>query len=139
MNKKFYLIDDKGRKRTYLGKVIENPDGSFCGFDIKVKNENVKKELTYHPEIKQVDGYYSYFSYINSDGEEVTYYGNPRKDENGSYYITYNSTTRLDLEYHPKVEPKAEYYTYIDKEGNEQIYEGPVVYNKRKNTYYGEL
>ena len=139
MDKKFYLIDDKGRKRTYLGKVIENPDGSYCGIDIKVKKDIVKKDLIYHPEIEEVNGYYSYFSYLNSSGEEVAYYGNPRKDDEGNYYITYTDNKLIDIQYHEKVLPKPEYYTYIDKNGNEKIYEGKVIYNKRKDTYFGEI
>lgn len=139
MDKKFYLIDDKGRKRTYLGKVIENPDGSYCGINVKVKKDTVKKDLIYHPEVEKVEGYYSYFTYMNSNGEEVSYFGNPRQDLSGNYYITYNDNIKLDLEYHPKVEAAAEYYTYIDKDGVEKVYEGNVTYNKRKNVYYGEI
>lgn len=139
MKDKFYLVDDFGKKKKYLGKVVENPDGTYCGFSVKTKNEKVRKELNYYPEIKAQDGSLSYFSYVNPEGETVTYWGYPKKDTDGSYYLTYNTTVTFDLTYHPKVEPKPEYFTYIDKDGVEKEYTGKVTYNKRKDLYFGTV
>ena len=134
---RFYLVDDFGNKKRYLGKVVENPDGTYCGFSVKIKNDKIRKDLKYYPEVKSEDGYLSYFSYVNSNGETITYWGYPKQDSDGNYYLTYNTTTTFDLTYHPKVEPKPEYFTYIDSDGVEKEYTGKVTYNKVKKTYYG--
>ncbi len=141
MNKeKFYYIDKDGNKKKYYGKVIQE-NGLYSGIlTIQEKQVNDKKELIYHPEIEEVEGYFSYYSYINNAGEDIRYYNNIKKDENGEIYFTYTERNIYPLEYHEEVTPKEEYYTYIDKAtGEEKLYSGKVIYDRLTNTYSGIL
>ena len=72
---KYYYIDENGNKKKYVGKVTYS-DGIYTGVLSKIDKSNVTKELIYHPEIKEVNGYYSYYSYINNIGEEIRQFDN---------------------------------------------------------------
>lgn len=134
----FYYIDKEGNKKKYYGKIIKQPNGTYNGILTISNKVNVKKDLIYHEEIPQVNGYASYYSYINSNGEEVNYYGNILKDENKNPYFTYVERNTFNLEYHPEVLPVDEYFTYTDSQGNEQIYTGKELeYNKKLDSYFG--
>ena len=134
---KFYYIDEDGNKKKYGGAIISNEDGSYNGILTLQNKELVVKEIQYHPEINHLQGYYSYYSYTNSEGVETPYYGQISKDEDGASYFTYVDKVILDLNYHPKVEGNEDYYTYTDKSGREMVFKGTIQYNNQTNTYYG--
>lgn len=135
-SRKFYYIDKNGNKKKYVGKIIANND-SYNGILTTVLNEEVKKELFYHPEIKEVKGYSSYYSYVNSFGEDTIYLDIVKRDDDGNFYFTYNDKFVHNLNYHPTIEPVEEYYTYIDKNGNECRYSGNVIHEKGTNSFIG--
>lgn len=134
---KFYYITENGEKKKYGGAIISNEDGSYNGILTIQKKESVIKEIEYHEEINGQKGYYAYYSYVNESGEEVPYYGQVQKDDNGNTYFTYTEKTILDLDFHPKVEGCDIYYTYLDKYGKDCVFKGDIQYNKITNTYYG--
>jgi len=139
MKQKFYYIDNDGNKKKYVGKIIEN-NGLYNGVLTKQEKKTSIKDLIYHPEIKEVEGYFSYYSYINSEGKEVKYFDNIKKDEEGNFYFTYTEREIFDIEFHEETQPQEEYYTYIDPKTNEEkLYKGPIVYSKINNTYQGVL
>lgn len=135
---KFYYIDENGNKKKYVGKVIYNNDGTYNG----ILNKNTKtvctKDLIYHPEVKAIDGYYSYYSYITNNGKEQRVFDNIRKDENNNPYFTYVERNMFNLTYVEPVPFVAEHFTYIDPVTKEEHpYEDNVIYNKRLNKYFG--
>lgn len=134
---KYFYIDEDGNKKKYIGKIIQNKN-SYNGI-LTVSNKSISnKELIYHPEVKEVKGYLSYYSYINSNNEEVRWFDNFKKDEEDNKFFTYTERNLFHLEYNPAVEAKEEYFSYIDPTtGEEKIYSGSIIYNKRTQTYTG--
>lgn len=134
---RFFYIDEDGNKKKYVGKVISNKN-AYNGI-LTLSNKSIsEKELIYHPEIEEVNGYLSYYSYINSNNEEIRWFDNFKRDEDGNKYFTYTERSLFKLDYNPSVEAQEEYFTYIDpKTGEEKKYSGSVIYNKRTNTYTG--
>ena len=136
---KFYYIDKDGNKKKYIGKVISN-NGSYEGTLININKENVNKELIYHPEVEEVEGYLSYYSYINSENKEVRYYDSIKKDNEGNTYFTYTERQLFRLDYNEPIVKKEDYFTYIDPLTNEEkLYNGTILYNKRTNSYSGVI
>ena len=136
---KFFYIDEDGNKKKYIGKVIST-NSSYNGI-LTISEESVSnKELIFHPEIEEVKGYLSYYSYINSEGEEIRWFDNIKRDEEGNPYFSYVERSLFKLDYNPEVKAQEEYFTYIDpKSGEEKRYTGSVIYNKRTGTYSGLL
>lgn len=134
---KFFYIDEDGNKKKYVGKIIST-NGEYNGI-LTISNKSIsEKELIYHPEVKEVKGYLSYYSYINSEGEEIRWFDNIKKDNEGNTFFTYTERNLFNLEYNPSVEAKEEYFSYIDPVTKEEKkYTGSVIYNKRTNTYTG--
>ena len=135
---KFYYIDENENKKKYVGKVIYNNDGTYNG----ILNKNTKtvctKDLTYHPEVEAVSGYYSYYSYITNEGIEQRVFDNIRKDADGNPYFTYVERNMFSLEYNESIPYQEAYFTYIDPDTKEEkIYEDATLYNKKTDTYYG--
>ena len=137
-SRKFYYLDKDGNKKKYVGKVIFD-NGSYNGILTSSVKEEVKKNLTYHPEVEEVKGYAAYYTYKDANGEDAIFLDVVKRDDNGNLYFTYTEKIMFNLNYHPQIDPKEEYYTYVDKEGNECRYAGKVFYNKSSNTYQGEL
>ena len=137
-SRKFYYIDENGNKKKYIGKIIFD-NGSYNGILTTPVKEEVKKELIYYPEIKGVDGYSSYYTYMNENGEEEVYLDVVKKDSDGNLYFNKTEKNIYKLVYHPKIEAKEEYYTYLDKDGNECRYSGKVTYERMSNSYFGFL
>jgi len=137
---KFYYIDENGEKKKYVGKVIYNNDGTYNG----ILNQNIQsvctKDLIYHPEVKAVDGYYSYYSYITKDGVEQRCFDNIKTDSEGNPYFTYVEKNMFELQYNESVPSKEEYFTYIDPITKEEsVYDGPITFNKKLNKYFGMI
>ena len=136
---KFYYIDKDGNKKKYYGKIIHE-NGLYNGVLTLQEKSKENKELIYHPEIEEVEGYYSYYSYINNSGEEIKYFDTIKKDEDNNIYFSYTERNIYKLEYHEEIPAKEEYYTYIDKiTGEEKMYSGRVTYDRASNTYIGIL
>lgn len=133
--KKFYYIDKNGDKKKYVGAVINNHNGTFSGYLGSEKRTDKTVELKYHPAIEYVEGYSSYYTYINSEGEEQKYYGLMKTNEDGTKYFTYFITNQIELIYKAPETKINEYYTYYDSVGNSHIYSGKTTFEN--GSYYG--
>ena len=132
MNGNFYYIDEEGNKKKYVGKIESNPDGTYSGLLTKVIRTIETKDLIYHEEIPEVKAHPAYYSYINSLGEEVLYLVNVKKDEDGNPYFTYTEKNLFKLDYVPGKPGNDEYFTYLDKDGIEQKYDGSIIKKGKK-------
>lgn len=139
MKEKFYYMSSDGKKKKYIGKVIDNKNGTYNGVITNASLEMLTKDLIFHPSIESIEGYHSYYSYINSEGIDIKYYDNVKIDENENPYFTYYTYNIINLTYHPYIAPVNEYYTYIDKDGEEKVFEGKVKFDRRSGKYLGEL
>lgn len=114
---------------------------SFNGSKPIVKEKVERKrriELIRHP---AVDAESEYYTYIDADGNKKKFSG-IIINNNGSYIGKIVNTNKVILTYHPTVEsvlPEDEYFSYIDKNGDEKIYSGEVEYDLEKNSYVGEV
>ena len=138
MSTRYYYIDKEGNRKKYIGNIIKNSDGSLRGVLTTSTRVKEKIELKYHPAVEHVEGYKSYFTYINDEGIETRYYSFYKNDENNQPYFTYISQKPISLIYHPITSENVEYYTYIVNE-SENLYTGEVIYNPKKNTYTGKI
>jgi len=139
--KKYYYIDDKGNKKYYVGKVINDYiTGETYGLltQQEVIHENVK--LQFHEPIEAQNGWNSYFTYKDSSGNSVIYNGNSHNIKvspiDNSYFITETKTDKIKLIKYDKIEYQPGYYTYINEYGKEKIYDGKIFYDKFTSTYY---
>lgn len=137
MAKKFYYIDKQGQRKKYVGPVVNNHNGTFSGYLAKERKTDIVVDLEYHPAIEHVDGYNSYYTYTNINGEEKKYYGLMKSNENGDKYFSYFETKQIDLIYKPSEATVVEHYTYIDANGNTKVYNGPVTFEN--GSYYGKI
>lgn len=136
---KFYYIDSEGNKKKYIGKVISNKD-SYNGILTLSEKSTSNKDLIYHPEVEEVKGYSSYYSYINSKGEDIIYFDNMKKDEDGNVFFTYTERELFKLNYNPEILPSVETFTYIDPiTKEEKPYTGKITYNRRTGSYTGVI
>ena len=132
--KRFYYIDKDGNQKEYSGKILNEGNGTYVGILTTQELSEYEVELEFHPEVKPVDGYYSYYTYINKFGEEVRYYSIVKKDENGTAYFTYATPTERTLIYHPAETVSTTYFTYMVN-GTERPYYGKVTC--KNGIYYG--
>lgn len=122
---KYYYFDKDGNKKKYVGNVTVNENGEIFGTLTKTEQVESWKELIYHPEVEEVKGYFSYYSYINADGEEIMQFEGIKRDEGGNPYFTYSERNVFNLDYNEPVKGNLEYYTYIDPDTKEEhVYEG---------------
>lgn len=135
--KKFYYIDKQGKKKKYVGPIINNHNGTFSGYLMKDRKIDIVVDLEYHPAIEHVDGYTSYYTYINSNNEEKKYYGLMKSKDNGDKYFSYFVTKQIDLIYKPAEVTTVEHFTYIDNGGATHVYNGEVVFEN--GSYYGTI
>ena len=141
--KKYYYYDNNGNKKYYMGNIIkDNFNNVTYGLLTKEKYIYKDVELEYHPAIKAEDGYNSYFTYIDSDGNIVKYNDSISKIKRGlnnTYFLTNIIKTEIEVKKHDKVEYVPGYFTYIDESGKEQLYSDDISniqFDKRKSTYY---
>ena len=81
-NEYYSYVDNDGNEKKFSGIIVEK-DGSYVGKTVM----NHKVILTYHPEVKAVEGREEYFSYLNDEGKEIRFVGKPEYDlENNSYF-----------------------------------------------------
>jgi hypothetical protein len=137
MAKKFYYIDKQGQKKKYVGVIVNNHNGTFSGYLTKEKKTDIVVDLEYHPAIEHVNGYNSYYTYINNSGEEQKYYGLMKTNDDGTKYFTYFTIKQIDLIYKPAETNIIEHYTYNDNNGNIKVYNGPVTFEN--GSYYGTI
>lgn len=139
MAKKLYYIDERGNKKYYAGKVINDyiTNETYGLLTIQETNK-VEVELEYHPAKEAIDGWSSYFTYVDENGNTVRYDDiiNIRKNIDNTYYFTKVNKHSIDLIYHPEIKPIDGYFTYKDENGNDVVYEGKSFYDKFTNTYY---
>lgn len=134
---KFYYIDKQGQKKKYVGPIINNHNGTFSGYLAKDKRTDIVVDLEYHPAVEHVDGYNSYYTYFNSNGEETRYYGLMKAKDNGDKYFSYFTTKQIDLIYKAPEVTTVEHYTYVDRNGITNIYNGEVTFEN--GSYYGTI
>lgn len=141
MSKKFYYIDDDGKKHGYAGKVINDyMTGETYGLLAIQENDDVTVDLKFHEAIPAEQGYSSYYTYINNEGNQVKYSGLinniKRNPIDNSYFFTYTSVDTIDLKHYPEIKPVKPYFTYINDNGEEVIYDGKMFYDKFTSSYY---
>ena len=134
--RKFYYIDESGNKKRYIGPVINNHNGTFNGYLFEEEYIDTIVDLKFYPAVEEVVGSVSYMTYVNSDGNEVKYYGLTKTKEDGTRYFAYNTSRQIDLIYKAPEEKTVEYFTYFDKGGNSRIYSGKTP-TFEKGTYFG--
>lgn len=140
MAKKLYYKDEKGNKKYYVGKII-NDYVTKEKYGLLTLQDKIQQEveLEYHPAEPAIEGWSSYYAYLNENNEYVKYTDeamNIRKNYDNSYYFMKVDKKAVDLIYHPCVQPKEAYLSYIDSNGKEAIFEGKSFYDKFTNTYY---
>jgi len=138
--KKYYYLDENGNKKYYVGKII-NDYITNEKYGLLTQQEIIQNEveLEFHPSEPASEGWLSYFTYLNENGEISKYTDDPhniRKSFDNSYYFTKVNKNIIDLEYHNRVEPIDSYFSYTDANGNEIIYDGEYFYDKFTNSYY---
>jgi len=139
--KRYYYIDEKGVKHNYAGNVINDYITNET-YGLITLQEKVDKDvmLEWHDPIEAQEGWSSYFAYTTNDGKMKVYDGlksNIKKNfSDGSYFFTMVTTDVIDLTYHEAIAPVKEYFTYIDENGVEQVYNGKAFYDKFTSTYY---
>lgn len=140
MSKKLYYRDENGNKKYYVGKVINDYiTNETYGLLTKEKIVEEQVKLYYHKPIDAIEGWCSYFTYINENNEVVKYtdnINNIRKNIDNSYYFTKVNKNIIDLIHHPEIKSIEPYFSYIDENGKEQIYDGKSFYDKFTNSYY---
>jgi len=132
--RKFFYIDEDGNKRKYAGKIIDNNDGTFNGVLTSQKFVYSDIKLNYHPAVEHVDGYSSYYTYINDNNETVNYYSIIKTDKDGSTYFTYNTMKEIPIIVHEAETKKNIYYTYTVND-IEHVWTGKIKYEN--GTYIG--
>lgn len=140
MAKKLYYKDENGNKKYYVGKVI-NDYITNERYGLLTQQETIQEEvkLEYHPAVDAIEGWASYYTYIDEYGNIAKYTDssqNIRKNFDNSYYFTRVNKDIIDLIHHPKQEAKEAYFSYKDNNGNDVIFEGQSFYDKFTNTYY---
>ena len=122
-----------------MGTITLSFSNNFNKPNKEIECKNKKKiQLTYHGPINAVP---EYFSYINTDGEEV-------KFTNKTYMITKISSTKyigkktyvskIPVTFVPdqeEIKHQPAYFTY----NNGEIYLDKPIYNEKTNTYQGVL
>ena len=140
MAKKLYYIDENGNKKYYVGKII-NDYITNEKYGLLTVQEKIQEEvkLEYHSEEPAIEGWSSYYTYLNENNQEVKYTDDLhkiRKNIDNSYYFTRVNKNIIDLNYHDKIEDKDAYFSYKDNNGNEVVFDGQAFYDKFTNTYY---
>ena len=110
----------------------------------RTKNNNTDKSkervlLTKHDEVKFSP---EYFSYLDSNNQEIKFNGIVIKDEDGSYIGKQIIPHKVILEYHPtvkRVNAVNEYFSYLDDHGNEKIFTGVPEFDLENNAYVGVI
>lgn len=139
--KKYYYLDENGNKKNYVGKVINDYiTGETYGLLTQQMVSHKEVELEYHPQVDSQDGWNSYFTYVDSLGNNVKFNGltnNIKKDPiDNSYFFTQVNNVQINLIKHDKVDYQPGYYTYTTPNGKIIRYDGKVFYDKFTNTYY---
>jgi hypothetical protein len=138
--KKYYYLNENGNKKPYIGRVI-NDIVSGETYGILTTQELTKEdvELDFIEPIEEQEGWSSYFTYTDSEGNNQKYSGlshNIRKNLDGSYYFTKVTSSSIELNRIDKIPKQDAYFSYIDENGKEQIYEGKPFYDKMTKQYY---
>ena len=101
--------------------------------------KNIKVELIKH---ERVEPKAEFYSYINAAGDICKYSGLISTDIDGSYVGKVITTHEVILKYHPTVESVEhvdEYFSYIDNNGKERIFNGKPTFDLEKNSYVGDV
>lgn len=137
---KYYYLDENNNKRYYNGNVVFNYNtNSYWGILEKMEPTEHKISLTYHDKTDAEIGWESYFTYVDENCNISKYTGNLlniRKNPDGTYFTTKVNRIEIPVIKHDKIEGKEGYFSYIDENGEEQIYTGKYFFDKQKSTYY---
>lgn len=136
MKDNFYYIDKNGNKKKYAGKILYSGDNTYMGILTTQSTSEREVELVFHPEVKPVEGYYAYYTYVNNLGEEVRYYSIVKQDKNGNPFFSYSISKDINLKYVPASEIKTSYFTFMQN-GKEKLYGGRVI--TKGTTYFGKI
>jgi len=140
MSKKYYYINENGIKKYYAGKII-NDYVTNETYGLLTIQETIKEEkpIEWHNEKPAIEGWSSYFTYIDENGDKVRYtdsIGAIRRNIDNSYYITKINKDEINLIRHPEVKEIPAYFSFINEDGKEEIYEGKPFFDKFTSTYY---
>lgn len=132
---KYFYIDESGKKKKYVGNVIDNQDGTYSGVLTKMNVYTQNVELKYNEEYKQIIDTDVKYTYINKEGNEVEFtdFKKLKQNENGSYYFEVRNVKTIDLKWNEHV-PTSTYLTHNGKE-----FTGKVIFDEKTNTYFGEI
>ena len=134
--KNFYYIDESGKKKKYVGAIINNHNGTYNGYLTHEEYDDVIVDLEYHPAIEEVEGSRAYYTYINENNEETRYFGLVGTKEDGTKYFSYSTIKQINLIYKAPEEKTVEHFTYYGPDGKTYVYLGstPTFEN---GSYYG--
>lgn len=129
---KYYYIDSEGNKKRYRGNV-KNIDGVLVGTIVKHNKNQYIAELNKESDSVIEDKEISYSVYKDKDGIERAL---NESDEVRNNEVVKTYKEEFDITFTPPVEDK-EYFTYKDKNGKIQIYNGKV--QERNGKYFGDI
>ena len=103
MAKKLYYKDENGNKKYYVGKVI-NDYITNERYGLLTQQEAIQEEvkLEYHPAVEAIEGWSSYYTYLDESGNVVKYtdsLNNVRKNFDNTYYFAKVNKDIIDLGY----------------------------------------
>ena len=78
----FSYLNDNGEETKFSGIII-NDDNSYLGKQILT----TKVELTYHPKVESVKYSPEHFTFIDNNGKEKPFAGNPEFDLDNNAYV----------------------------------------------------
>lgn len=132
---KYYYFDEKGKKKKYVGNVIDNQDGTYSGVLTKTNVYTQNVELKYNEEYKQIIDTDVKYTYVDKEGNEVEFtdFKKLKQSESGSYYFEVRDVKTIDLKWNDYV-PESTYLTY-----NGKLFTGKVIFDEKTNTYFGEI
>ena len=130
---KYFYIDESGKKKKYIGNVIENQDGTYSGVLTKTNVYTQNVELKYNDEYKQIINSDINFKYTDGSFVETSDLKNLKQSVDGSYYLPVKEIRTINLKWNEAI-PAKSYLTYNGKE-----FTGKVIFDEKTNTYFGEI
>lgn len=79
----FSYLNDKNEEVKFSGIIIKDVDNSYIGKQV-ISN---KVLLTYHPAVESVKYSPEYFTYVDKNGKERSFIGEPRFDMENNTYV----------------------------------------------------
>lgn len=87
----FTYFKNNGEEAKFSGVIIKDVDGSYIGKQVV----SHKVDIEYHPKVESVKHSPEHFTYMNSDGKEKRFVGEPEFDLENNTYVGVVTETAL--------------------------------------------